>query len=342
MVATLSKRKLMIGVGAILLALLLLSIFIDWQTVLEDIHAADPNWMAAAALFLVLGYVIYALRWHVLLIDKPRFAWTFHASNAGNLVNLLLPLRPGDAARILMLGTKDHMSPINVTTSIIIERWYEQIMRIAALGGAIVFGVGLEVSSLTIAGSLLYLVIVFWGMIFLVRHKEWVCTTAPRYLAKIPKLSTLKAEEWTSTFMEGMSQLTQLRSQAWAFVWSLICWVAFGAFHYATLRGLFPQLALSQALGITFGSLALVPPSATTFPGYFQASLIIPLALVGFNRYLLDTFAIVLNIIEILVVLVLGIWGVVKIGVPLKRLLEISAANSDAQDTSGETAHSGG
>lgn len=333
-----SKRSIYIGAAGFALIAVLLVIFVDWGTVSERSRSINLYLAATGALLLAVGYILFAVRWHLLLVGKPRFSSSFHASNAGNLINLLLPLRPGDAARILMMAFTDRVSAINVTTSIIIEKWYEQIMRSAALGGAIVFGAGLELTALTIAGSAAYLVVVFLGMVLLAGHQDWVRQRFPRYLAKIPKVAPEKAEAWTTTLLEGLSSLVRLRSQIWPFVWSVVCWAAFAGFHFLTLLAIFPDIPTGQALGITFGSLALVPPSATTFPGFFQASLIIPLAVVGFNRDLLETYAIILNISEILVVVGLGIWGVLRIGIPLKRLLEVSVAAPAPSGTSTDTA----
>jgi hypothetical protein len=329
-----SKRNLIIGSVAFALIFILLVVFVDWRTVFERGQGLNPASLGTAVLMLVSGYILFAIRWHVLLVGNPRFRSSFHASNAGNLINLLLPLRPGDAARILMMAVTENISSINVTTSVIIEKWYEQIMRIAALGGAIVFGVGLEVSTLTISGSLVYLGLAFWVLILLMRHQIWVRLHAPAYLAKIPKVKPEKAEEWTATLLEGLSRLVRLRSQIWVFIWSVGCWAAFAGFHYFTLTAIFPEIPTGQALGITFGSLALVPPSATTFPGFFQASLIIPLVLAGFDRQLLETYAIILNIIEIFVVVFMGIWGVIMIGIPIRHLLKVSVSAEEKSENS--------
>jgi hypothetical protein len=58
----------------------------------------------------------------------------------------------------------------------------------------------------------------------------------------------------------------------------------------------------------------------------FQASLIVPLALVGFDRSLLAAYALVLNLAEMTVILALGAWGMLQTGIPLRRLLDVSLA----------------
>ena len=131
----LSKKGLLIGALAIIFLVVVLALFVDWQTVLLQLKEANRKVLAVGSLSLIAGYIAYAVRWRLLLHNKAAFLPTFHASNAGNMVNTLLPLRPGDAARIFMLGRKEELPLIEVTTSIVVERWLEQIMRLAALEG---------------------------------------------------------------------------------------------------------------------------------------------------------------------------------------------------------------
>lgn len=323
-----SKKQIILGALIVVAILVMLAIFVDWPTVIAQLRGANLTLLGIGTLVLILGYVVYAIRWHVLLTDDVPFIWTFHTANSGSLVNLLLPLRPGDAARILMLGMKDNMSVIRVTSSIVVERWYEQVMRIAAIGGTIVFGAGLKVSTYTILGSFAYLIIVLGAMIWMVRNRGWVIDYAPVLLAKLPRVNQAKALEWIHTLLDGLASMAKVRSQAWTFLWSVACWSAFWAYHYITLIAIFPDIPIEQALGISLGSLALVPPSATTLPGVYQVSLIIPLTMVGFNRNVLGAYAVALNIVEMIVVLVLGFWGVAQIGIPLRKLLDVSLSKS--------------
>ena len=69
------------------------------------------------------------------------------------MVNVLLPGRPGDPVRVLLLAGNTGAPVFGVTSSVVIERWYEQIMRLAAFGGALIYGAGAHASSLTAIGS---------------------------------------------------------------------------------------------------------------------------------------------------------------------------------------------
>jgi hypothetical protein len=79
-------------------------------------------------------------------------------------------------------------------------------------------------------------------------------------------------------------------------------------------------------LGISLGSLALVPPSASTLPGIFQVSMVAPLALMGYDTALLTSYSLVLNTITLIVVILLGIWGTLASGLTLRQLADQTEA----------------
>ncbi len=334
----LSRRSVILGGFGTLILVLLLALLVDWENVFTQIQHAIPFYLFVGVGLLLIGYITYAIRWHVLLLDKPHYRSTFHAANAGSMVNLLLPLRPGDATRIFMLGKTEPTALINVTTSIVVERWYEQALRVAALGGALVFGVGLEVSTFTVIGSIAYLLVVFWAMVLMVKQRAWVKAHIPRWLAILPRIDEDSASGWITTLIDGLMSMAKLHLQGKAFFWSLICWGLFWAYHYVILISLQPNLPVEEALGLSLGSLALVPPSATTLPGVYQVSLIVPLVLIGYDRSVLTPYAILLNMIEMVVVMALGMWGVVRTDVSVRQLLGITLLETARKDPGGTPA----
>jgi uncharacterized protein (TIRG00374 family) len=317
-----SARSLVLSGLAIVIVLVLLATFIDWEIVLDQLHNANRSYLSLGGILLVLGYIVYAIRWHFLLLEKPKFIWTFHAANVASMVNMLLPLRPGDAVRIMMLGKRDVDSLINCTTSIVVERWYEQILRAAALGGAIIFGVGIKVSTLTTMGAGAYLIGMLGVMVWMVKKQAWIKAHIPRWIALLPRMNEESLRGWITTLLNGLTDLSKFHIQGQALTWSVISWALFWGYHYLFLLSINPSIGLQEALGLSLGSLALVPPSATTLPGIYQASMIVPLALVGYDQNLLASYAIILNMAELIIVMALGIWGVMSSGLSLNQLVD--------------------
>jgi hypothetical protein len=323
----LSKKGLLISTLVIILLMVVLALFVDWQTVLLQLKQANRVLLAAASLLLIAGFVTYAVRWRLLLHNKAGLIPVFHASNAGNMVNTLLPLRPGDAARIFMLGKKEELPLIEVTTGILVERWFEQIMRLAALGGAIIFGAGVAVSAASILGSVAFLAASLLFMVRMVQRREYVLETYPGWLAHLPRLTEEQARHGLTSLIDGLSGMASVRKIFAALLWSVITWTFFWGFHYLCLAAIPQNLDLQTQLALSLGSLALVPPSATTLPGIYQVSMVVPLSLVGYDASLLTSYALLMNITELVWVIGLGLWGTLRTGVATRQLFESAEIN---------------
>jgi uncharacterized protein (TIRG00374 family) len=310
----------------LLLFLAVLATLVDWPVVMDMLAQANRFALVGGTVLLLIGYVFYAIRWRYLMKDIPRLPAVFHTANVGNMVNTLLPLRPGEAIRILLLCSKGPPPPLMAASSIVVERWLETILRMAALGGAFIFGAGAAVSGLTIIGSVAFLAISFLFMVWLVQRREKALLVIPPWLGRLPRLTEDDARRWLEHLIDGLNGVSSLRRLLIALVHSVITWTFFWGFHYLSLLALHPDLPTEQLLGISLGSLALVPPSATTLPGVFQVSMVAPLALMGYDTALLTTYSLVLNTITLIVVILLGVWGTFASGLTLRQLADQTEA----------------
>jgi uncharacterized protein (TIRG00374 family) len=307
--------------GFFLLALLvLLATLVDWPAVIDMLTNANRSALAMGTFLLLIGYIFYAIRWRYLMNNIPDLPPVYHTANVGNMVNTLLPLRPGEPVRVLLLCSKGKPPALMAASSIVVERWLETILRIAALGGAFIYGAGAAVSGLTIAGSMLFLAFSFIFMIWLVRYRETALRLIPAWLDHLPRVKEAQARQGLSHLIDGLNTVSSPRRMLVALIHSIITWTFFWGFHYLCLLALQPNLSVEELLGISLGSLALVPPSATTLPGIFQVSMVAPLALMGYNTALLTSYALVLNTITMVVVVALGVWGTFATGLSLRQL----------------------
>jgi uncharacterized protein (TIRG00374 family) len=318
---TISTTSLLLSLLALILLIVLLVLFVDMQSVLQQLRQANRLTLLVGSVFLVAGYVAYAIRWQSLLVRKPRLFATFHVSNIGNLANTLLPVRPGDALRIFLLGEREKVPLLEVTSSVAVERWLEQIMRLAAFGGAVVFGAGGAVSQNMVLGSVAFLAATFAFMLWMIKRRDFVLARFPAWLARIPRLTEAHAHRALSDLLDGLQSISSLQRMSVALLWSIITWSLFWVFHYLCLLAIDPNLPLNIRLALTLGSLALVPPSAATVPGVYQVSMVVPLALIGYDEELLTSYSLVMNATEMALILMLGLWGMINYGLSLRQLI---------------------
>jgi uncharacterized protein (TIRG00374 family) len=317
------KRNLWRIMSFVAMTALIVAVFVwlvDWPAVGQVLRTADITYLLLASLALVAGLLAFAWRWRVLLANKPSLLHTFHASNIGHAGNMLIPGRAGEPARIVVMGQDKSVSITTATSSFVVERLFEQIMRLLALGAAVLSGVELEGKTGTVVGGIVFLVVAFVGIAWLVRHQETVLQRGPKLLAKIPRLTEERAKEWLADFMANLQAVSEWRRLAAVSAASLVTWGCFWGFFYLTLLALGDGFPPEQRLPVSLGALALSPPSAATQPGLFHASVVAPLTAVGFARDTLTAYAILLHILEMIWITLLAVWGMVQLGVSFKEL----------------------
>lgn len=306
--------SLIITTALIVIILILFVVFVDVRAVWQAVRRANGLYLFGGIVALLAGLAAYATRWRLLLADKPHWRSTFDAANVGHAVNTLIPLRAGEPARILVLGRMDQTPLAEITSSVVVERLFEQIMRLTALAGAVLFGAGLELSPGTVIGGVGMVVVVFAGLWWLIRNQAIVIEHWPRALARLPHVTEAGARRTLTNLLAGLSSVSSPRRLALAYVWSLAAWGCFLVFHVLVLLSL-PEVPAPQVFSIALGALALVPPSAPTLPGLYHGSLVGPLSAVGFDGTLLTSYAVLLHLIQLILMVGLGGWGFRRSGI---------------------------
>jgi uncharacterized protein (TIRG00374 family) len=305
----------------VIIAIFLL--LVDLDAVLEQLQTANPLLLLLASAAFVAGLVAFAARWRALLNYEPSLVFTFHASNMGHAGNILLPFRFGEAIRVLVMGTDKAVSLAESTSSFVVERLFEQSMRLLAVLGAVMIGVGLETSAAALVGGLIFVVLGFAAVLWLANHPEFTLQKGTRLLAKIPRVSEERARQATADFLANLSGIAQPRRFAVVLGWSFLSWVLFWLFFFITLRALDTGLALQEQIAISLGALAVSPPSAATQPGLFHASVVAPLAAVGFDTELVTAYAVLLHILEMIWLIILASWGLFATKISLSEIRDL-------------------
>lgn len=307
-----------IGSLALLILIALLFVqFVDVNAALAAIRQADWRLGTLASLAFLLGLTAYAQRWRMLLINRAAFLPVFNAANAGHALNILAPLRAGEAARIALLGKSAQLPLGEITASVVVERLSEQVLRLLALGSALLLGLRLEFSSLALSGSLALFLLIVGLIAWALRHPERLLATVPALLARLPltrgSTASLREERirrGLANTLHGFQQASASGQITRTLFWSLLTWGCFWVFHLLTLAAL-GQANLPQSAwpALALGALALAPPSAPTQPGIYHAALVLPLALLGFDRAGLTAFAVLLHLQQMVWMIGLALLG---------------------------------
>lgn len=318
-----ARRSVLFTLGFIILVIVLFVVFVDLGQVVDQLARTDWRYAIAAGAVLLVGMVSYAVRWRLLLGNVPGRLPTFHAANAGHTFNILIPLRAGMWARVFVINQLSRVTITEGLSSVMVERLLEQVMRLTALGGAIVLGAGLEVTPTTAIGTIAVVIVIFAILFLIVDRREYVLARWPAYIARLPRLTEERVHKILSDWLNNLAVIASPGRFALAFLLSLVTWSIWWGFHLLVLLALNTGLPTGDILAMSLGSLALAPPSAPTQPGLYQASIVAPLAVAGFNENLLTAYAVLLQIFELVLMIGLGLWGLNTSGASLGAILNM-------------------
>jgi len=315
------RRTLVVAVIIIAITILFF-LLVETEEVVQHLVAADARFLFAASIALILGLVAFAARWRALLGNKPRLLFTFHASNLGHAGNILIPFRAGEAIRILVMGSEKSVSLTEATTSVVVERLFEQLMRLLTLAAAILVGVGLEISPAAALGGIGLLILGFGTIAWLVSNQDFTLDRGTRLLARLPRVTEETARKSISDLLQNLEVVSKPRQFALILLWSLITWSLFWGFFYLTLLSLGTSFTPEQQLAVSLGAMALSPPSAATQPGIFHASIVVPLTALGIDPEALTAYAVILHILEMFWIVGLATWGLIATGSSLQAFFK--------------------
>jgi uncharacterized protein (TIRG00374 family) len=316
------KRHNLLLILFLLIIIILFLVTVDFRGVYRQLQSVNWRYIALASFFLVSGLLLYAVRWRFLIRNKIDLLPTFHASNIGHMTNILVPFRAGEVARVISLGAEKESSVPEITSSVVVERWLEQVMRVSALAGAIILGRGIQRSMFPLAGLILILGTAFILLVALVHFRAKILARIPSLLKRWPKLSEENVLETLGRLLDGLAGLGSVRMFIISLSASILTWICWFWFHFFALCSIETNLAVREAFAVTLGSIALAPPSAPTQPGLYHASIVIPLHLAGFNKELLTSYSIILHLLQMIWMVGLGVWGLNHTSITLANLLE--------------------
>ncbi len=319
-------------IAVITVIIVIFLLLVDLEEVLAELQTADPLLLLLGSAAFIAGLLAFAARWRALLQYEPALMFTFHASNLGHAGNILLPFRFGEAIRVLVMGTDEEVSLAESTSSFVVERLFEQSMRILAVLGAVLIGAGLETSLTALIGGVVFVLAGFAAVLWLANHPAFTLGKGTWLLAKIPRVSEERAGQATADFLKNLSGIAQPRRFAVVFAWSLLSWSLFWLFFFIILRALDTGLSLQDQLAISLGALAVSPPSAATQPGLFHASVVAPLAAVGYETELVTAYAVLLHIVEMIWLIILAAWGLFATKISLSELRDLLRADGQSDN----------
>lgn len=119
-----ARLRMLVGYATSVICIALLWRYVEWGELAAAFRRADFPALVAGAFMVCLCYVIFALRWRLLLTMKPGLPLrtVFSILMTGYVTNLFLPLRSGDILRAVLVDREFGYGTMRALSSIVLER----------------------------------------------------------------------------------------------------------------------------------------------------------------------------------------------------------------------------
>jgi phosphatidylinositol alpha-mannosyltransferase len=297
--------------GLIVLALSRLG----WHRIGHALITATPGWVALALALMALSLLLRSVSWHATLRaalphTPIRWAPVVRATMIGVMASALFPGRLGEPTRVLVLsrrleGPARRVLPVVAGT--VFSQTLMNLLALAVLAGVTFAAVPLLQGhtagiAAVLAVPLAVFVLVFAGPLVLTRARGSRSRRVARAADAIARMLDL-ARRGLIVFARPRYGIAAVAAQllAWALQW-LACYAVVLAL------GLEPRASLAAAATILLAvNLSAVLPPTPANVGVFQAACLVVLAAYGVGAGPALAYGIILQAVEILAALAMGI-----------------------------------
>ena len=247
---------------------------VKWSATWTALRHSEYVWLAPALAALALSIAIRVERWRLLFRSesRPPFGAASKAILIGFLFNIVLPLRAGEAARIIALRSYARTSSAETTATVVVERLFDVLSLLFLLFACLHW---LPHVTWIRAAAWLALVTVactvaLAGAGVLLRRPGNAST--PRLL-RVPFVEEATVRRLTTSVADGLAALRQPGQGAAALALTLLSWLVLAFSFWLLMIAFRLHLPAVAALfvAITTG-LSFVIPSAPGAVGVFEAA----------------------------------------------------------------------
>lgn len=281
---------------------------VDLGEVRRSLRESEPLWLGASLAVLALAIFVRAVRWRALFepATRPRLGPVSAATLVGLAVNSVLPLRAGEAARVIALG-RSGSSRSETFATIALERVLDVfcllllvvlaapvLPAVSWIGGAVVLAVVLAAA--LAAGAL---VLAVWG--------DRPVHAFARLVGRLPVVTEQQIEHAGAGLARGLAGLRDARIALAGLAWTTVSWLLTAlSFWLATLAFDLDVPLSAGVLVLGAVGLSLLLPAAPGGLGVFEAATVLALAAYDVPRAEALSYAFALHAINLFPFLVAG------------------------------------
>ena len=279
----------------------------------DALRNSNQLWLLPALAVLAVAVWLRAVRWWSLFAreTRPPLAAVTRALLIGYFFNNVLPLRAGEAARIVALNREAGTSRAETVATAVLERVYDVLALLLLLfamlpwlpdvtwlRAAAVFGAIVALGALA-------------AVVALMRFGHRPLHFVLRPLGRLPRLDAARIERSALNLEQGLAGLRHPEIALPAALWTVLSWLVVGVSAWLVALGFDLGVSLSPLAGIFVIitiNLALVLPSSPAAVGVFEAATLLALDAYGISESRALSYAVVLHALNFLPFIAVGVW----------------------------------
>ena len=286
---------------------------VSWSEFLFSVKSTDYALVLMASTFVLVGTLIRTWSWSRLYRSTPvqvSFVRAWRILIIGQFINIVVPARAGDVARVFLIGEASQMPKLTALTGLVLEKFFDMSALVILL---FVISIQTELPEMLQETALFItcLTIVLAGLVFGVLYN---LDRLEQYLSA----SEAVTKGWKHKFcsrclsvLEGIRVLDRWPVTLLIQAGYLMTWCSLGSATYITMLALGidlpPVAALVVVVVLQLGTAVPSPPGKV---GVFQYLSVLALGLFGVSGDVALSYGIVLHFVSYGPILFLGVFGV--------------------------------
>lgn len=256
---------------------------VDFRVFWSGIEEMQYLWLVPSLAALAVTIYVRALRWRMLFTPatRPSLGAAARALLIGLLFNQILPLRAGEAARVVALKQAAGTSRAEAVGTAVVERIYDVLALLVMLFVAWPFLPAVTWIKAAAIFAAVFVVLVASAAVLAARGERPVRLVL-RPLARIPRVSAERTDAAAVNLVGGLAALQRPALVARTLVLTFAFWGLAAVSYWFVLIGFQLDVGFGGAvLALVATNLALVIPTLPAGVGVFEAAALVAFASFG-------------------------------------------------------------
>lgn len=325
---TLSRKTVLrtvIGIAISGVAIWILARSVDVPRTFDVLRTANPLWILAMFVGVLLDVAARGARWQALLrpIKRLPYRRVLGYTYLGYLANNVLPARLGELVRSHALGEGEGVSRPTVLGTVVVERIVDTVIVVALAAIAVLtLGVAGAMSTAVVLGAGFVGFLVVGLVVATVSHRLPGAERATLVAERYPRVLELARR-----LRDGLAVASKPATLARALLFSAAAWTASIATFMFGGQAVGIELSIGQAALMGSGvALSTIVPSAPGYVGTFELTLVSIATIFNVDPDAAFAMALLVHAMILGVTSVGGVISALRLGVGLDTGTETTAA----------------